>query len=117
MFSVVLTGIVSYKTLGVTLHKRLELLSATCAGSESLETSSAAHLAGHVEAKTSCYDGGCDLSPQGWGEQKGWPSSRLLTSTQLLISTSPSLQEIYCSYSSIKTSLYSPGHLLKPCWM
>lgn len=54
MFSVVLTGIVSGKTLGVILDKRLKLLSATRAGSESLDRSGAAHLAGHVEAKTNC---------------------------------------------------------------
>lgn len=34
-----------------------------------MDGSSAAHLAGHVEAKASSYDGGSDLCPWGWGEQ------------------------------------------------
>lgn len=50
MFSVVLMGIVSDKTLGVILDERL---SSACAGSD---RSSAAHLAGHMKAKTSCED-------------------------------------------------------------
>lgn len=54
MFSVVLTAMVSDKATGVVLDKRLKLLSATRAGSGSLERSSATHLAGRVEAKTSC---------------------------------------------------------------
>lgn len=52
MFFVVLTGIVSDKSLGVILDERLKLPLATHAGSESSDRSSAAHLSGHVEAKT-----------------------------------------------------------------
>lgn len=54
MFSVVPAAIVSDKSTGVILDKRLKLFSATRAGSGSLDRSSATHLAGRVEAKTSC---------------------------------------------------------------
>lgn len=54
MFSVVIMGTVSDKLLGVILDKKLKLLAATRAVSGSSDRSSAAHVAGHVKAKTSC---------------------------------------------------------------